>query len=112
VVGCGGNRDKTKRPEMAKIGYAFSDKLILTSDNPRNENPEDILKDMLQGIINNEKVFTISDREQAIKLSVTLANKDDIILIAGKGHEKYQEVNGIKHPFDDAEIIKKYLSIN
>ena len=112
VVGCGGNRDKTKRPEMAKIGYDLSDKLILTSDNPRNENPEDILKDMLQGIENDEKVLIISDREQAIKLAVSFADKNDIILIAGKGHEKYQEIMGVKHHFDDAEIIKKYLNIN
>jgi UDP-N-acetylmuramoyl-L-alanyl-D-glutamate--2,6-diaminopimelate ligase len=114
VVGCGGNRDKTKRPEMAKIAYDLSDKLILTSDNPRNEEPMQILKDMLKGIENedDEKVILMEDRQQAIKLSVTLAKKEDIILIAGKGHEKYQEIQGVKHHFDDMEVIKKYLSIN
>lgn len=114
VVGCGGNRDKNKRPIMAKIGYDLSDKLILTSDNPRNENPDEILKEMLKGIENenNDKVFLISDRQQAIKLSVSIAKKGDIILIAGKGHEKYQEIQGVKHHFDDVEVVNKYLSIN
>ncbi|MDD3280270.1 MAG: UDP-N-acetylmuramoyl-L-alanyl-D-glutamate--2,6-diaminopimelate ligase [Bacteroidales bacterium] len=113
VIGCGGNRDKNKRPVMAKIGYDFSDTLILTSDNPRNENPEEILQDMLKGIANenNDKVFVNVDREQAIKLSISIAKPDDIILIAGKGHEKYQEIQGIKHHFDDVEIAKKYLLI-
>ncbi|MBP7102507.1 MAG: UDP-N-acetylmuramoyl-L-alanyl-D-glutamate--2,6-diaminopimelate ligase [Bacteroidales bacterium] len=114
VIGCGGNRDKNKRPIMAKIGYDFSDTLILTSDNPRNENPEEILNDMLKGIANenNEKVFVNVDREQAIKLSISIAKPYDIILIAGKGHEKYQEIQGVKHHFDDVEIAKKYLLIN
>ncbi|MDY0014587.1 MAG: UDP-N-acetylmuramoyl-L-alanyl-D-glutamate--2,6-diaminopimelate ligase [Bacteroidales bacterium] len=113
VIGCGGNRDKNKRPVMAKIGYDFSDTLILTSDNPRNENPEEILQDMLKGIANenNDKVFVNVDREQAIKLSISIAKPDDIILIAGKGHEKYQEIQGVKHHFDDVEIAKKYLLI-
>ncbi|MFA7401640.1 MAG: UDP-N-acetylmuramoyl-L-alanyl-D-glutamate--2,6-diaminopimelate ligase [Bacteroidales bacterium] len=113
LVGCGGNRDKTKRPEMAKIAYDLSDVLILTSDNPRNEKPSDILKDMLKGVEKEDesKIFTIEDRKQAIKLSVSLSKKNDIILIAGKGHEKYQEINGLKHHFDDMEEIKKYLSV-
>lgn len=113
VIGCGGNRDKNKRPVMAKIGYDFSDMLILTSDNPRNEKPEEILEDMIKGIANekNDKVFVNVDREQAIKLSISMAKPNDIILIAGKGHEKYQEIQGVKHHFDDVEIAKKYLLI-
>ncbi|NLO41799.1 MAG: UDP-N-acetylmuramoyl-L-alanyl-D-glutamate--2,6-diaminopimelate ligase, partial [Bacteroidales bacterium] len=113
LIGCGGNRDKSKRPEMAKIAYDLSDILILTSDNPRNENPINILDDMIKGIEKEDRnnVFVIENREQAIKLSASLAKKNDIILIAGKGHEKYQEINGIKHHFDDMEIIKNYLTI-
>ena len=112
VVGCGGNRDKNKRPEMAKIANDLSSQLIITSDNPRDEDPEAIIADMMKGIINHEKVLTLVNREQAIKLAVRLADKRDIILIAGKGHEKYQEIKGVKHHFDDVEIVKKYLSIN
>ena len=113
VVGCGGNRDKTKRPEMAKIAYDLSDTVFFTSDNPRNENPDAILADMLKGIENEDdsKVFVISDRKQAIKLAIATAQKTDIVLIAGKGHEKYQEINGVKHHFDDVEEGKKYLRI-
>ncbi len=111
VVGCGGNRDKKKRPEMARIANSLSNQLIITSDNPRNENPEAIINDMLKGVVNHDKVLTLTDREQAIKLAVKLANKKDVILIAGKGHEKYQEIKGIKYHFDDVEIVKKYLSI-
>ena len=98
---------------MAKIAYDLSDILILTSDNPRNENPINILDDMIKGIEKEDRnnVFVIENREQAIKLSASLAKKNDIILIAGKGHEKYQEINGIKHHFDDMEIIKNYLTI-
>lgn len=112
VVGSGGNRDKSKRPKMAKISYDLSDKLILTSDNPRNEDPDEIIKDMLKGIPNDEKVLVISDREQAIKTAVLLAHKDDVILIAGKGHEKYQEIKGVKRHFSDVEMVMKYLKIN
>ncbi len=112
VVGSGGNRDKSKRSEMAKISYDLSDKLILTSDNPRDEDPDEIIKDMLKGIPNDEKVLVISDREQAIKTAVLLAHKDDVILIAGKGHEKYQEIKGVKRHFSDAEVVMNYLKIN
>lgn len=109
VVGCGGNRDKTKRPEMAKIAQEGSDLLILTSDNPRFENPDDILEDMKKGVVDNESLFCITDRRQAIKLAAQLAkDKNDIVLVAGKGHETYQDINGVKHHFDDKEEVLKY----
>lgn len=109
VVGCGGDRDKTKRPQMASIAQKGSDILILTSDNPRTESPESILKDMNSGINDFDKVFTITDRREAIKLAAQLTKgKGDIILIAGKGHETYQEINGIKYHFDDKEEVAKY----
>lgn len=109
VVGCGGDRDKTKRPQMASIAHKGSDILILTSDNPRTESPESILKDMNSGINDFDKVFTITDRREAIKLATQLTKgKGDIILIAGKGHETYQEINGIKYHFDDKEEVAKY----
>ena len=109
VVGCGGDRDKTKRPQMASIAHKGSDILILTSDNPRTESPESILKDMNSGINDFDKVFTITDRREAIKLAAQLTKgKGDIILIAGKGHETYQEINGVKYHFDDKEEIAKY----
>lgn len=109
VVGCGGDRDKTKRPQMASIAQKGSDILILTSDNPRTESPESILKDMSSGINDFDKVFTITDRREAIKLAAQLTKgKGDIILIAGKGHETYQEINGVKHHFDDKEEVAKY----
>lgn len=109
VVGCGGDRDKTKRPEMAAIAQEGSDILILTSDNPRSEKPEDILADMREGIKTAENVFCITDRREAIKLAATLAsNRSDVVLVAGKGHETYQEIQGVKHHFDDKEEIAKY----
>lgn len=109
VVGCGGDRDKTKRPQMAAIAQKGSDILILTSDNPRTERPESILQDMSSGINDFDKVFTITDRMEAIKLAAQLTKgKGDIILIAGKGHETYQEINGVKHHFDDKEEVAKY----
>lgn len=110
VVGCGGDRDKTKRPIMARIAAENSDTLILTSDNPRTEEPEEILKDMQSGldIITEKKSFTIVNRHDAIKLACQLANKEDVILVAGKGHETYQEVNGVRHHFDDKEEVLKY----
>lgn len=106
VVGCGGDRDKTKRPVMAQAACDLSDKVILTSDNPRTENPLQILADMEVGLTSaaKKKYISISDRKEAIKTAVSLANSDDIILIAGKGHEKYQDINGIKYPFDDKEV--------
>ena len=111
VIGCGGNRDKTKRPVMAGIATELSDKTILTSDNPRNENPETIINEMEQGIApqNFKKSLSITDRKQAIKTACQLAQANDIILIAGKGHETYQEVNGVRHHFDDMETVKEIL---
>jgi UDP-N-acetylmuramoyl-L-alanyl-D-glutamate--2,6-diaminopimelate ligase len=111
VVGCGGNRDKTKRPIMSSIASELSDKVILTSDNPRNENPDTIIKDMEVGVAaeNYKKVLAITDRKQAIKTACQLAQPNDIILIAGKGHETYQEINGVRHDFDDMKIVKEIL---
>jgi len=108
LVGCGGDRDKEKRPIMAQIACELSDKIILTSDNPRTENPDEIIKDMRQGVdgVHFKKVLAITNREEAIKTACSLANEGDVILIAGKGHEKYQEVNGEKLPFDDMQILK------
>lgn len=111
VVGCGGNRDKTKRPLMAQIACEYSNKVILTSDNPRTENPEQIINDMKTGVEpqHYKKVLSITNREEAIKTACMLAESNDIILVAGKGHEKYQEINGEKFPFDDLEILKMNL---
>jgi UDP-N-acetylmuramyl-tripeptide synthetase len=111
VVGCGGNRDKTKRPIMARIASELSDKVVLTSDNPRNEDPDTIIQEMEVGVAaeNYKKVLAITDRKQAIKTACQLAQPNDIILIAGKGHETYQEVNGVRHDFDDMEIVKEIL---
>ena len=111
VVGCGGDRDKLKRPAMAEIACKLSDKVILTSDNPRSEDPDQIIKDMMEGVdaTSFKKVLSITDREQAIKTAVALAEPSDIILIAGKGHEKYQEINGVKHNFDDMQTVKELI---
>jgi UDP-N-acetylmuramoyl-L-alanyl-D-glutamate--2,6-diaminopimelate ligase len=111
VVGCGGDRDKTKRPIMANIATEMSDKAILTSDNPRTENPETIITEMEAGItaVNFKKYMSIIDRKQAIKTACQLAQPNDIILIAGKGHETYQEINGVRHDFDDMQIVKEIL---
>ncbi len=112
VVGCGGNRDATKRPEMANIATQLSDQVILTSDNPRNEDPETIIQDMEAGVEMHlrHKYLSITNRKEAIRAAARLAKKDDIILIAGKGHEKYQEVNGEKLPFDDLAIARESLN--
>ncbi|NOZ34105.1 MAG: UDP-N-acetylmuramoyl-L-alanyl-D-glutamate--2,6-diaminopimelate ligase [Chlorobi bacterium] len=112
IAGAGGNRDKTKRPLMAKIAMAGSNKLILTSDNPRDENPEQIIKDMLDGIEKTDRknVLKITDRKEAIKVASALAQQNDIILIAGKGHEDYQIIKGEKYHFDDKEIITEILN--
>ena len=109
LVGCGGDRDAAKRPIMAQIACEYSNKIILTSDNPRSENPEDILNQMQAGIspVEMKKTLRISDRKEAIRTAVAFAKEGDIILIAGKGHEKYQEIAGVKHPFDDFEIVKE-----
>jgi len=111
VVGCGGNRDKTKRPSMAKIAVAESTKVIFTSDNPRFEDPLEILKDMQAGVGPSEsrKILAIVDRREAIKTALMLSQKGDIVLVAGKGHEDYQEINGVKHHFDDAEVVMELL---
>ncbi|MBU46484.1 MAG: UDP-N-acetylmuramoyl-L-alanyl-D-glutamate--2,6-diaminopimelate ligase [Flavobacteriales bacterium] len=113
VVGCGGDRDKSKRPLMAQAACNLSTQVIITSDNPRSENPEDIIEDMIAGLdpIQNKKVLAITDRRQAIMTASKLANKNDIILLAGKGHEKYQEIRGEKIPFDDMKELKQSLNI-
>jgi UDP-N-acetylmuramoyl-L-alanyl-D-glutamate--2,6-diaminopimelate ligase len=113
VVGCGGNRDATKRPIMARIACELSDRVILTSDNPRFEEPEAILEDMKKGIPQNaeNKVLVITDRKEALSEAVKMAQPNDIILVAGKGHENYQEIKGIKYPFDDKEIIQRLLGL-
>lgn len=111
VVGCGGDRDKTKRPVMASIASAMSDKVIFTADNPRTENPATILEEMEKGVEpqNYKKTMTILDRKQAIKTACQLANPNDIILIAGKGHETYQEINGVRYEFDDLKMVTELL---
>lgn len=111
VVGCGGDRDALKRPDMAKIATEMSNRVILTSDNPRTEDPQTILQQMEDGVEVHQraKVLSILDRDQAIKTAVALSQPDDIILVAGKGHEKYQDIKGVKHPFDDYEIVKNYF---
>ena len=112
VVGAGGDRDKTKRPEMAKIASIESDKVILTSDNPRSEDPNEILEDMKVGVSieNKKKILSIVDRKEGIRTACLLAKKGDIILIAGKGHEIYQEVKGVKHHFDDREVLQQIFN--
>lgn len=112
VVGCGGDRDKTKRPIMANTAASMSDMVFLTSDNPRTEDPEVILNEMMEGItiVQTKKVFKITDRKEAIKMACAMAQPNDIILVAGKGHETYQEVNGVRHPFDDKEILQQFLA--
>ena len=109
VVGCGGNRDTTKRPEMAAVAVKLSDRVILTSDNPRNEDPDEIIRQMKVGVPESDtyKVLSITNRLEAIRTAVALAKSGDIILLAGKGHENYQEINGIKNHFDDKEVLSK-----
>ena len=111
IVGCGGNRDKAKRPLMAKTAVEKSDLTIFTSDNPRNEDPEEIISDMIKGVPMevNHKHLTVVDRGQAIKTACTMAQPQDIILVAGKGHETYQEQNGTRFPFDDVAQLKQFL---
>ncbi|TAH24936.1 MAG: UDP-N-acetylmuramoyl-L-alanyl-D-glutamate--2,6-diaminopimelate ligase [Cytophagales bacterium] len=113
VVGCGGNRDKAKRPVMAGIAAKNSNKVILTSDNPRTESPELIIQEMEAGvgIVEKKKVLSITDRKEAIKTACSLASSGDIILIAGKGHENYQEINGVKHHFDDQEEVLQIFQL-
>ena len=113
VVGCGGDRDKTKRPVMAEVACEYSDKVILTSDNPRSEDPLEILKDMESGltVTTKKKAISIADRKEAIKTAVSLADKDDIILVAGKGHEKYQDIKGVKYDFDDKQVLNEMFEL-
>lgn len=112
VVGAGGNRDKGKRPIMAKESVRQSDKVIITSDNPRFEEPQDIINDMLAGLDKEEmkKVLAITDRKEAIRTACMLASQGDVILIAGKGHENYQDIKGVKHHFDDKEVVREIFS--
>jgi UDP-N-acetylmuramoyl-L-alanyl-D-glutamate--2,6-diaminopimelate ligase len=114
IVGAGGDRDKAKRGPMGQIAARLSDKVIITSDNPRSEEPAAIIEQIEKGVepMYTAKCLSISDRKEAIKTACMLANPNDIILVAGKGHEKYQEIKGIKHPFDDKEILKEYLAIS
>lgn len=113
VIGCGGDRDTAKRPVMAQVACDWSDKVILTSDNPRTEDPNAILRDMEAGVSpsNKRKTLTITDRKEAIKTACHLAKPGDIILVAGKGHEKYQDISGVKYHFDDKEILTEQLNL-
>ena len=113
IVGCGGNRDKSKRPLMAAIACKYSNKVIFTSDNPRDEDPMEIIKEMQKGVGPTEakKTLVMVDREEAIKTACMLAKEKDIILVAGKGHETYQEVKGVKKPFDDREVVLRMLKM-
>jgi UDP-N-acetylmuramoyl-L-alanyl-D-glutamate--2,6-diaminopimelate ligase len=113
VVGCGGDRDRTKRPVMAAAACEHSDKVIFTSDNPRTEDPVQIIKDMEEGLsaAAKRKYISIVDRKEAIKTAISLAKPEDILLIAGKGHEKYQEIKGVRNHFDDKEIVKEMFEM-
>ncbi len=114
VIGCGGDRDRKKRPQMAKTAAKYSDRVVLTSDNPRFEDPDSIINNMEEGLdpVEKKKTINITDRYQGIKTACTLAESGDIILVAGKGHEKYQDVKGEKKPFDDKKILKNFLLCN
>lgn len=109
VVGCGGDRDTAKRPVMAAAAAEYSDKVIITSDNPRSEDPAEIIRQMEAGVPVHlkKRVLSITDRKEAIKTACSLANPEDIILVAGKGHEKYQDIKGVKHPFDDKQVLRE-----
>ncbi|HVI46541.1 MAG TPA: UDP-N-acetylmuramoyl-L-alanyl-D-glutamate--2,6-diaminopimelate ligase [Chitinophaga sp.] len=113
VVGCGGDRDTAKRPVMADVAAESSDRVIFTSDNPRSEDPAEIIHEMEAGVPVHlkKKVLSITDRKEAIKTALTLANKEDIILVAGKGHEKYQDIKGVKHPFDDKQVLLDMMKL-
>ena len=113
VVGCGGDRDRTKRPVMAEVACEYSDKVILTSDNPRSEDPLEILNEMQAGVnaVTKKKVISIADRKEAIKTAVSLAQKSDIVLVAGKGHEKYQEIKGVRYDFDDKKVLREMFEL-
>ncbi len=111
VFGAGGNRDRTKRPLMGKTAEAIADLIVLTSDNPRFEEPMAIIEDILSGIENKGKVLVEQDRRKAIELATSMAQEGDVILIAGKGHEDYQEIKGVKYPFKDSEVVKEVLGV-
>jgi UDP-N-acetylmuramoyl-L-alanyl-D-glutamate--2,6-diaminopimelate ligase len=113
VVGCGGDRDKTKRPIMAAVACEHSDKVIFTSDNPRSEDPLEILREMEAGVsvVARKKYITVTDRKEAIKTAVSLASKEDIVLVAGKGHEKYQDIKGVKYDFDDKKVLNEIFEL-
>jgi len=113
VVGCGGDRDKTKRPVMGEVACEHSDKVIFTSDNPRSEDPVQIIRDMEEGLpaAAKRKYLSITDRKEAIKTAISLAGPEDIILVAGKGHEKYQEIKGVKNHFDDKEVVREMFEL-
>ena len=113
VVGCGGDRDRTKRPLMAAVACKYSNKIIFTSDNPRSEDPMEIIREMQKGVgaADARKTLVMVDREEAIKTACMLAKEKDIILVAGKGHENYQEIKGVKHPFDDKEVLARMLKM-
>ncbi|HMG82593.1 MAG TPA: UDP-N-acetylmuramoyl-L-alanyl-D-glutamate--2,6-diaminopimelate ligase [Ferruginibacter sp.] len=113
VVGCGGDRDKAKRPIMAAVACEHSDKVIFTSDNPRSEDPLEILRDMESGVsvVARKKYITVADRKEAIKTAVSLASKEDIVLVAGKGHEKYQDIKGVKYDFDDKKVLSEIFDL-
>ncbi|KAA3649954.1 MAG: UDP-N-acetylmuramoyl-L-alanyl-D-glutamate--2,6-diaminopimelate ligase, partial [Bacteroidetes bacterium] len=112
VVGCGGDRDKSKRPIMAAIACKLSDRVILTSDNPRTEDPNTIIEEMKAGVdaASKRKVLVITNRKEAIRTACSFAQKSDILLIAGKGHETYQEINGVRNHFDDVEVLTESLN--
>ena len=109
IFGCGGNRDAGKRAEMGLISTLYSDLVIVTSDNPRFEKPEKIVADIMSGIENKSKVYNILDRQKAIIFAIKMAQKDDVVLICGKGAEDYQEIDGIKYPFSDKDVVCKYV---
>ena len=113
VVGCGGDRDKTKRPIMAEAACEHSDKVILTSDNPRSEDPAQIIHDMEAGLNTaaKRKYLSVVDRKEAIKTAVSMAKPQDIVLIAGKGQEKYQDIKGVKQPFDDKDVLREMFEL-
>jgi UDP-N-acetylmuramoyl-L-alanyl-D-glutamate--2,6-diaminopimelate ligase len=113
IVGCGGDRDSMKRPLMAAIACKYSDKVIFTSDNPRSEDPMQIIKEMQKGVspTDAKKTLVMVDREEAIKTACMMAKENDIVLVAGKGHENYQEVKGVKHPFDDKEVLERMIKM-
>jgi len=113
VVGCGGDRDKTKRPVMGEVACKYSDKVVFTSDNPRSEDPAQVIRDMEVGLSSaaKRKYISIVDRKEAIKTAVSLARPEDILLVAGKGHEKYQEIKSVKYPFDDKAVLKEMFEI-